>query len=340
VNNDGGVVIDGQLWYSYWNGKSWVADIQVASNAGLTSLGMSESPCAILSPKPITVPARWMARLPDTSLLSQLTLPGTHESCTAGLVPQASAQDWSLLNQLNHGVRYVDIRCRHIQDTFAIHHDFVFTGLFFGEGVRDVCVNFLIANPTECIVMQIKHEYSDDNNTKTFQQVLDGYLQGFESFFYLDNHIPALGQVRGKIVVVRRFNTDSNAPRGLEPLTWQDNATFDVSYTAADGETVTFHIQDQYDVSIVPDTINGKWNAVQALLDRAKADASSAWYINFASGSSISGFGKPIDVAARINPQLWNYLGGAPFAHRLGTLMLDFPNDDMIRRIISLNTPI
>jgi hypothetical protein len=282
-------------------------------------------------------PQNWMAQMPDTRKLSQLTLPGTHESCTAFITPIASCQSWSLQDQLNHGIRYVDIRCRHIQDTFAIHHDRVYTGLMFGKDVRDVCVNFLMANRSECIVMQVKHEYTDANNTQTFQQTFDGYVQGFESFFYLDDHIPTLGEVRGKIVVVCRFLLDSNAPRGLNPYPWLDNKTFDVPPdTAANNQAVTFHIQDQYVVpTILSPDINNKWNAISALLDRAKADGSDAWYINFTSGASAGAY--PNAVEARIYTPLYNYLGGGPFPNRLGTLMLDFPDDNIIGRIIGLN---
>ena len=280
-------------------------------------------------------PANWMTQLPDTSKLSQLTLPGTHDSCTAFLIEGASCQNWDLATQLQHGIRYVDIRCRHIQDVFAIHHDNIYVGFNFGEGVRDVCIDFLQANPSECIVMQIKHEYTDADNNLTFQQVLDGYVQGFRSFFYLDDHIPTLEEVRGKIVVVRRFDLDSNDPRGLVPLPWQDNDTSDPSYTAQNGETVTFHIQDKYSLTASTDE---KWPPVKGLLARATMDASDAWYINFASAEGDAAFLFPNVVAAAINPQLYDYLGGAPFPARPGTLMLDFPDDNMIRRIIRLNT--
>jgi 1-phosphatidylinositol phosphodiesterase len=309
---------DNNLWTRWRNADgSWPQDVRMGG-------ALTGDPIVAASPP------GWMARLPDSAKLSRLTLPGTHESCTAFIEPAASCQNWSLLDQLNHGIRYVDIRCRHAGDVFTIYHNFVEVGLNFGNDVRDVCVNFLKANPTECIVMQIKHEYTDVRNIKTFQQVLDGYLHGFESFFYLDDRIPTLHEVRGKIVVVRRFDLDPPyAPKGLSPDPWQDNATFDVP---------PFHIQDQYNVpTILPGDINAKWNAVNALLDQAKADASDAWYINFASGSSGGAY--PNAVAARINPTLYDYLAASPFANRLGTLMLDFPDDNMIARIITLNMP-
>ncbi len=86
-----------------------------------------------------------------------------------------------------------------------------------------------------------------------------------------------------------------------------------------------------------------KWNAITALLDQARGDASDAWYINFASVASTSippiENDAPIDVAGYINPLLFGYLAGAPFANRLGTLMLDFPDNSMIERIMALNMP-
>ena len=215
-------------------------------------------------------------------------------------------------------------------------HENIYVGFNFGEGVRDVCVDFLQANPNECIVMQVKHEDTDADNNLTFQQVFDGYTQGFESFFYTDDHIPTLDEVRGKIVVVRRFGLDSSDPRGLAPVPWQDNATFNAPYTAQNGEAVTFHIQDQYNLN--EGTTGTKWLSVKGLLDRATVDASDAWYINFASGTGIANLLYPDGVAADVNPQLYDYLGGAPFAARPGTLMMDFPDANMIGRIISLNT--
>ena len=306
---------------------------EVSLGGGLNGDPVAAAPVVAVSP------VNWMAQLSGTTELSQLTLPGTHDTCTASLTEAAKCQNWDLATQLQYGIRYVDIRCRHIQDVFAIMHENFYVGFNFGEGVRDVCVEFLKANPTECIVMQVKHEDTDSDPQGTFQQVFDGYRQGFESFFYLDDRIPTLGEVRGKIVVVRRFDLDPGSdPRGLSPDPWKDNTTFDVPpYPASNGETVTFHIQDKYNLDPYGG-IGAKWLALKPLLDQANADPSDAWYINFASGTAPGNFDFPDAVARTVNPQLYDYLGGAPFAARLGTLMMDFPDANMIGRIISLNT--
>jgi len=99
---------------------------------------------------------------------------------------------------------------------------------------------------------------------------------------------------------------------------------------------VSFNVQDQYLVNtILPGDIDGKWNDMKTLLDQAKSDASDTWYINFASGTSFGAY--PNAVADRIKPRLYEYLAGGPFPNRLGTLMLDFPDDKLIGRIIGLN---
>jgi len=294
-----------------------------------------------------------MSTRPNTVKLSGMTIPGTHESCARippGFVqPFAACQDWTLAEQLDHGIRYVDIRCRHLvddqsqQDVFAIHHQNLYLNLNFTD-VRDACLAFVKAHPTECVIMQVKHEYTDGpGTTQTFAQVLDGYLQGFERYFYLDDHIPTLGEVRGKIVIVRRFNLDGvEGPRGLSPLTWQDNATFEVKYKATNGDHVTFEIQDKYsDVSptyqYAPDTIN-KQDDMRSLLDQAQADGSDAWYINFASAVNDVNLVYPRDVAKQLNAILFNYLHDGPFRHRLGTLMMDFPDDALIEQILGVKT--
>ena len=58
--------------------------------------------------------------------------------------------------------------------------------------------------------------------------IVQGVPQNISGFFYFDDRIPTLGEVRGKIVVVRRFDLDGSDPRGLTAKPWADNATFNV----------------------------------------------------------------------------------------------------------------
>jgi 1-phosphatidylinositol phosphodiesterase len=124
---------------------------------------------------------------------------------------------------------------------------------------------------------------------------------------------------------------------GVGPPDWQENATFEGKW-----QNGLYEIQDKYKVpTILGPSINSKWGAIQDLLDRAKGDTSDTWYINFSSGTSVGAY--PNAVADRINPKLGDYINsylssvhsGTTNMNKVGTLMMDFPSDDLINRIIS-----
>lgn len=54
---------------------------------------------------------RWMKELNDDTKISKLAIPGTHNSaaCHTAL-PSVQCQGKSVTDQLNHGVRFLDIR--------------------------------------------------------------------------------------------------------------------------------------------------------------------------------------------------------------------------------------
>ena len=77
-----------------------------------------------------------MARLADDAPLSGITIPGTHDSGArfGGVAPVVDfvtalwvqCQNWTVTQQLNAGVRFLDVRCHAEPDgTLRIHHLFV-----------------------------------------------------------------------------------------------------------------------------------------------------------------------------------------------------------------------
>lgn len=99
----------------------------------------------------------WMKWVPDATSLSQLSIPGTHDSLAFYGGDLAQTQTLDLTEQLNAGIRAIDIRCRHIEDVFAIHHGVIFQKTYFGN-VLDDATAFLQAHPSETIVMRVKEE--------------------------------------------------------------------------------------------------------------------------------------------------------------------------------------
>ena len=77
--------------------------------------------------------------------------------------------------------------------------------------------------------MSVKEEHDPAGNAETFQQVFTGYIQSNIKSWYLGNTIPALSEVRGKIVLLRRFYIEPKSQPtiwGIDLSAWPENTTF------------------------------------------------------------------------------------------------------------------
>jgi 1-phosphatidylinositol phosphodiesterase len=169
-----------------------------------------------------------MAAIPNQTILSKLTVPGTHDSCTFNASAISKCQNLALDAQLNAGIRCIDIRCRQFNNTFELHHGREYLGMNFSY-VLTTCLSFLQAHAGECIIMSVKEEHDPAGNTMTFQQVFTEYMQPNVKSWYLGNTIPALSAVRGKMVLLRRFYIEPNSDPtvwGIDLSAWPENTTF------------------------------------------------------------------------------------------------------------------
>ena len=276
-----------------------------SSNAGTSFTGQ---------PRKITVDqyASWMARLPDNALLSRMSLPGTHNSCALhdGIsFGFAKCQTWQLADQLNAGIRFLDIRCRHVDDTLRIYHRIIDQHLSFQE-VRDICRTFLKTHPTECIVMSLNQESTAKHNTRTFAETFAAITENDAALWHVGRKTPRLNTVRGKIVLVDRVST-------LGGLRW--------------GE---MQLQDQYKAPL-----SVKAKLIRSHLERASKATRGQWYINFCSGTRPSKWRTPRKSAIDSNAVALEFLqrGNRPSPCCLGTVVMDFPGDELIARLIESN---
>ncbi len=191
-----------------------------------------------------------MTALPDDAGLSQLSIPGTHESAALyePLAGTAKCQNLTLAQQLEIGVRYFDIRCRDISDAFAIFHGPEDEMQTFDQ-VLATMFDFLAKHPREAVIMEIKEEYTEENTTQSFEATFDGYVAQHPERWYLGDSVPALGEARGKLVLVRRFAAQA-LPLGIDATGWQDNTTFTLTTPAA-----RLRVEDAYVVT----TDDAKW---------------------------------------------------------------------------------
>lgn len=298
-------------------------------------------------------PEKWMSHLNDDLKLSQIILPGTHDSSAYECNVLAKCQHMNLEQQLRHGVRFLDIRCRHMNDEFRLFHSSFDLNKKFADDVVRTCVNFLRANPTETVLMLVSPEYKELNNKTTkFDQLFLSYIESTaRDHWYLHDDLPSLGQARGRIVLLRRFFSP-RSPLGIDMSGWRHNSTFLVK----NHENFRVFIQDEYKLGS-----KAKWDRVKHLLDnllvfrgdpgRGESSSSSeqgdelVWNWNYCSAQNWPNLQPPKVVAWTVNKLLKDYILLNKFDFSLHSngyangmiLIVDFADKKLVENILFLN---
>lgn len=290
-----------------------------------------------------------MKYVDDNKFLDELSIPGTHDSGTCSVdndtEPQSSQvkcqQDY-IPTQLLEGIRYFDIRLGKGDDPGIDHGDYYllkkdayYMHLF---DVIGYFKTFLNENPTEALIMLVSRgndEATDESVTTAFAKVLDDNPK----LFYTSSRIPTLHEVRGKIVLLRRFrlagNSVSGHTWGLDLTEWDDkikahsdSATMclvqDARGFEAAGETgdkepycTKVYAQDKYKLTGT-DKLSWVDNALKETTGRTRnkvdvADDDGAkvqvqercWSINYTSCTGLSHGGNPFTSARVVNEHLY-----------------------------------
>eukprot|EP00906_Rhabdomonas_costata_P004821 RCo007182 len=180
------------------------------------------------TPQQMPMGVNWMSFVPDSRPLSSLSIPGTHDTMAVvdlSFVSIAQCQERLLLEQLERGVRYVDIRCRHYHDRFPIYHGIISQNADFAEVVQFL-VAFLRENPRETVIVSVKDENDAgaEGNTRDFDETFLWYLNKYQcrDQWYLSSATPTLGEVRGKMVLAQRFDSTRVQGIKLQNQEWLD----------------------------------------------------------------------------------------------------------------------
>lgn len=291
----------------------------------------------------------WMKYVDDNKFLDELSIPGTHDSGTCSVdndtEPQSSQvkcqQDY-IPTQLLEGIRYFDIRLGKGNDPGICHGDFY---LFKKDGyylhLSDVIgyfKKFLNENPREALIMLASRgndEATDDSVTTAFAKV----MADNPDLFYTSSRVPTLGEVRGKIVLLRRFglagNSVSGHTWGLDLTEWdgkikahsdsttmclvQDAQGFEAAGETGDKEPycTKVYAQDKYKLTGT-DKLSWVDNALKETTERTRnkvdvADDDGAkvqvqercWSINYTSCTGLSHGGNPFTSARVVNEHLY-----------------------------------
>ncbi len=300
----------------------------------------------------------WMKYVDDNKFLDELSIPGTHDSGTCSVdndtEPQSSQvkcqQDY-IPTQLLEGIRYFDIRLGKGDNPGIDHGDYYLLkkDAYFMH-LSDVIgyfKTFLNENPTEALIMLVSrgnNEATDESVTTAFAKVLDDNPK----LFYTSSRIPTLHEVRGKIVLLRRFrlagNSVSGHTWGLDLTEWDDKIKAhsgqsmclvqDARGFEAIGETgneepycTKVYAQDKYKLTgtdklswvdnALKETTGRTCNKVD-VVDDAGAEVQvqeRCWSINYTSCTGLSHGGNPFTSARVVNEHLYK----SPYINPSGT---------------------
>ena len=162
--------------------------------------------------------SNWMSAIkPDVPIPAE-NMPGTHDSSTkyVDISPIFMTQDGSVSEQLYRGARYFDMRFELQKDKrlVAVHsaascrkaYGVKAEKLTAADAV-EMCADFLKKNPGETVLFQLK-EGNGKTGTVFFDAFYEQCIKGQEDIWFLENRIPTLGEVRGKIVLLRVVKAD------------------------------------------------------------------------------------------------------------------------------------
>jgi 1-phosphatidylinositol phosphodiesterase len=274
----------------------------------------------------------WMAQLADDAPLSCITIPGTHDSGArfGGVAPVVDfvtalwvqCQNWTVTQQLNAGVRFLDVRCHTEPDgTLRIHHLFIDEQLSLTDVLRE-CVAFLAANPTEALLMRVQREASTTPEPQ-FVAAFERHVLEADAGdrLYRDPTIPELRQVRGQIVLM------PNKLPSLAGIGWSSPLV---------------SIEDDWDMGYITpaDAIERKWHSVVTSLDAA-ATTTDKITISFVSANGA--VVPPRLLTDILNPRLQQEAArrqsAAEAGRSLGVVLVDFVDGatTAVQQLVSCN---
>lgn len=268
-------------------------------------------------------PVLWMKDLDDEREITDLSIPGTHDSGALHSIGDVSGkcQSLDIEDQLCIGVRFLDLRLRLVGDEFRIVHSFVDQATDF-DGVLQYAVEFIEENPSEFLFISIKEDKEAKNPKGDFATLLEEMLSEYDTIVK-DSSVPkSVKEARGKIYLISRYEGAAVGIPAFEG--WLDSDSF------AMGDV---YVQDEYKVESAEEK--------QEAVDKALAVSASGKYaltLNFNSCYLTTESFPPTyaaTVAQDMNPYVIEKADEAVGA--MGVVICDFVTDELVRAIWEVN---
>ena len=262
----------------------------------------------------------WLKDIPDQTRISQMTIPGTHDSCSLFGICCARTQTWTLTEQLNAGIRFLDIRLRRINNILRAYHAFIDQKENFDNILRYL-IGFLDRNPTEFIIVEINSEHTPLNSTMSFDELYQRYTLNYKNrIVEYDNKDLTVGELRGKLYILKIFEGSLSGTQGVFLQNkWSINFKWYINVKKR-------KIKEFFN-RVTRLGINNENNTFISKNDNDKKNM----YVTFISCSSDYAMMTPYSAAIKLNPLVMEYNG------RMGIVCMDYPGEDLITHLIDQN---
>lgn len=267
----------------------------------------------------------WMKEIDGEKFINEISIPGSHDTCALyePLRELAQCQTHTVTDQLNMGVRYLDIRANVVKSDLAISHGPIFQGITFDK-VIEQCYDFLRKNSSETIIVSLKHELVSRDKKNEFNSLFIEMLNAHKEMWFIDNRLPKLSEVRGKLILLNRVKDLGIGIDASE--NWIHNGTSLIEH-----DDFRLHIQDKFKL----ENIEEAWKIVTEHFHRIlkESDGKRNLSINFHSG--VLGYPHVFKVAKHVNAEFLKNIKDKK-AH-LGVAVFDFITPEICNAVIDTN---
>lgn len=123
----------------------------------------------------------WLGSVDQHQLITELLLPGTHDTMTAPCPERYyHTQTLSLAEQLQAGVRFLDIRLR--REMVAAHREWISD--ITADTIFSTCAKFLQEHPSEFMLMRIQNANEKKDDYEAYGEALQKKIAEYGDLFY------------------------------------------------------------------------------------------------------------------------------------------------------------
>ena len=271
---------------------------------------------------------QWMARCNPERNITELVIPGTHDSMTSTCNERYyHTQTLDLNEQLNSGVRFLDIRLR--KEMVAAHREWISD--IRAAHIFEKCGQFLQQNSSEFILMRIQNANERKDDFIEYGEALREEITKYRDILYqwhpseIDEqgnpHWPTIMQAAGKII-----------PIECAPPAMQLNKVNGLLWAANWHQNPRILLQDLWDGPSLTD----KCQAISQLIEDSKLANPEILALNHISATNGE-LGFPNAYADYLNnytDQLWKTSRKNSFR---GVQIYDFIDSSICKNLFELN---